>query len=120
LKFTDLPYTEWIATRWTFSDRHFANWPQLPETLRDDIVQAVEATLTDSEGVWLLGMTNLVYISNLATSMPSLVQFTDVSSVLGIEIVNGSRLAVEPPSGLYIISPTMITRLNCSLGLAKE
>ena len=103
-----------------FSDRHFANWPQLPEMLRDDIVQAAEVTLTNTEGVWLLGTSNLVYISNLATSTPSLVQFTDVSSILGIEIVNGSRLAVEPTSGLYIISPTTITRLNCSQGLSKE
>lgn len=88
--------------------------------LTDDIVQAAEVNLANSEGVWLLGTTNLVYVSNLATSMPSLVQFTDVSANLGIEIVNGSRLAVEPASGLYIISPTTITRLNCSHGLAKE
>ena len=115
-----MPYTEWIATRWTFSDRHFANWPQLPEMLSDNIVQAAEARLANSEGVWLLGTTNLVYVSNLATSTPSLVQFTDVSANLGLEIVNGSRLAVEPASGLYIISPTAIIRLDCSQGLARE
>lgn len=120
MKFNDLPYTEWIATRWTFSDRHFANWPQLPEMLSDNIVQAAQARLGNSEGVWLLGTTNLACVSNLATNTPSLVQFTDVSTNLGIEIVNGSRLAVEPAYGLYIISPTTITRLNCSRGLAKE
>lgn len=120
LKFNDLPYTEWIATRWTFSNRQFANWPQLPEMLSDNIVQAAEASLANTKGVWLLGTTNLVYVSNLATSTPGLVQFTDVSANLGIEIVNGSRLAVEPASGLYIISPTTITRLNCSQGLAKD
>lgn len=88
--------------------------------LSDDIVQAAAANLANSEGVWLLGTANLVYVSNLATNTPSLVQFTDVSANLGIEIVNGSRLAIEPASGLYIISPTTITRLNCSQGLAKK
>ena len=88
--------------------------------LSDDIAQAAEARLPDTEGVWLLGATNLVCVSNLATNTPGLVQFTDVSANLGIEIVNGSRLAVEPAYGLYVISPTTITRLNCSRGLAKE
>lgn len=88
--------------------------------LSDNIVQAAEARLANTEGVWLLGTTNLVYVSNLVTDTPSLVQFTDVSANLGIEIVNGSRLAIEPASGLYIISPTVITRLNCSQGLAKQ
>lgn len=88
--------------------------------LSDNIVQVAEARLADTEGVWLLGTTNLVCVSNLATSTPSLVQFTDVSTNLDIEIVNGSRIAVEPMSGLYIVSPTTIVRLSCSQGLAKE
>ena len=88
--------------------------------LNDNIVQAAEASLGDAEGIWLLGPTYLVCISNLATKNPVLVQFTDVSANLGLEIVNGSRLAVEPGYGLYVITPTTITRLNCSLGLAKE
>ena len=88
--------------------------------LHEDIVQAAEASLGNTEGVWLLGTTNLVCVSNLATKNPGLVQFTDVSASLGLEIVNGSRLAVEPGYGLYVITPTTITRLNCSQGLAKE
>ena len=88
--------------------------------LDDNIVQVAGARLADTEGVWLLGTTNLVCVSNLASNTPSLVQFTDVSANLGIEIVNGSRVAVEPAYGLYIITPTTITRLNCSQGLAKE
>jgi len=110
-----------VSTRWTYSDRDFANWPQLPDLLkRGDVVQAAEAKLGDTSGVWLLRTNSLVCVSNIATTTPSLVQFADVGTSLGIEIVNGSRLAVEPASGLYIVSPMTITRLNCSQGWAEK
>jgi len=73
------------------------------------------------EGVWLLSETTLYFALYLDGGDPGEVKFLNISSSLGIEIVNGSQIAVAgEDSGVYVITPTNISFLDCSTGASDQ
>lgn len=112
LKFSDRPYTEWRATRWTYHDQPFADWPTLPASMTE-VVQISHGSLGKTEGFWLLTDADLVFVRKL-TSLSSEVEFLNVSQTLSLTVTKGSRVAADMAGMVYLVSPDNITLLDCS------
>ena len=107
--FQDLPYTEWIAKRWTYHDKPFADWPTLPSTI-GNVTQIAHGTVYKSSGIWVLTDTELFFARNFYSE----VEFLNVSDTLGLEVVPGSMVAVGTEGLVYLATPQNITLLDCS------
>ena len=112
LKFQDLPYTEWRATRWTYHDQTFAGWPTLPTSIAN-ISQITHGTLGKTEGFWLLTDTELYFVRNFS-SLSTKVEFVNVSQTLDLMVTEGSMVAVDNGGKVYLATSENITLLDCT------
>ena len=118
-KFVDLPYTEWISQRWTYSaDAPFSNWPSLPPTIQA-IQQVASGTLGVRNGVWLLTDSQLVFVDNLQSRDSTRVAFYNVTEELGIEVEMGNRIITMTNGRLLLVTSDVVYLLDCSQA-AKE
>ena len=116
----DLPYTEWLSQRWTYHDQPFSNWPTLPSYV-GSLRQIAHGSVDGEEGVWLLSETALYFALCLDGGDPGDVEFLNISSSVGMEIQEGSQIAVSGVnSGVYVITPTNISFLDCSTGASDQ
>ena len=112
--FYDYPYTEWLSQRWTYHNQPFSNWPALPSYV-GSIRQIAHGCVGGEEGLWLLDDSALYFALNLDGGDPASVKFLNISDSLGIEVEEGSQIAVaDEGSGVYVITPANISFLDCS------
>lgn len=113
-KFVDLPYTEWISQRWTYSaDAPYSDWPSLPPTVQT-IQQIASGTMANRKGVWLLTDSELIFIDNLQSRNPSTVAFFNVTEELDITIQKGNRIITMTNGRVLLITLEAIYLLDCS------
>ncbi len=109
LHFQDLPYTEWIAKRWTYNDAPFADWPSLPSFI-NNITQISSGTIGKRRGVWVLTDSDLFFGTNFYED----VEFLNVSETIGLSVSAGSMVTVATGGEVYLATPINITLLDCS------
>ena len=64
--------------------------------------------------MWFLTNSSLIFGLNLDGTDPDSVQFVDVGGDLDIEVVLGSRVAVDLSGELYLATPYNVSLINCS------
>ena len=113
-KFVDLPYTEWISQRWTYSaDAPFSDWPSLPPTIQT-IQQVASGTMDNRNGVWLLTDSELIFVDNLQSHDSTKVNFYNVTEELGIDIEMGNRVVTMTNGRLLLVTSEVVYLLDCS------
>ena len=66
------------------------------------------------QGAWLLTNSSLYFALNLDGTDPDFVQFVDIGGDLDMEVVPGSRVAVELGERVYLATPYNVSLLDCS------
>ena len=74
----------------------------------------MHGSVDKTTGVWFLTDSRLLFVRNLTGKDPRDVVFVNVSSSIGLEVGNKSRIAADVYQRLYLVTPTNVTLLDCS------